>query len=953
MYYPANAADPAGRPRHIAPLASADGVNSADRLAGALASGRSLIVFGESGMGKSYLADGIVRQLKGHGHEPIAVRATALVQHLPYAALRSALELRVPETPGTPPATTPATTPAPTPALVLARLNQRSGNHKPIVLVDDAHLLDSATAELLCVLVTAGSITLLLTAILVPDKDPSPDAAQTLRTITDLWVRQVADRIDIAPLSAPAADALVSELCDGAPLDLVTRIGVRERSAGSPLLLRELTRYALEGGLAVENHDTLTLHSAPPPARIIDILRGRLSALTPAQLHGLAVLGRVRSLPYNLSLSLFSGAGLRDLVLRGFAWQDHRGGSLVSAHQLYAECAMVLGDPAAIAGLEQALGDAVLAEVHHGRVITDSEAVVIDGCWAAGSTLGIEAGRHGAHTVAAVLVGAARHFNSGGYAGAALDAAWRAYEFDRSIAAVIEYSRALAATRKFTRALAVLVDAESTLTSAEEAVHLIRWWTKLASRQPVAPLELEQLAARAANWGFASDELDGEIAQVKLTIAYRRLDRRPVAEFAESIAHTSRYGLLVCARAASLAAIDWSLLGESTRATVMSRFSTELLQSQAISASSVPDSDIEAFIFAYGILGQLLDGVSLDESLRELDRRIAAAVRARDYATLPYFSYAAGEIARFRGDAAAAVTEFTAGQSRYARSDPRGLQAYLECRLAATLADVGRLEEAYAVLGQAEASAEELGKHDWATGIIAYTAAGIAAGAASLGRAEAPAGTNTGTADAAPSDKPAGPHTSGAVANFPILALKLMYRQFVEGADPATIVDNFEAVATTLNSRLITAAAIHIRAALERKPSALDDAAAAFAELGSYANARIASESAAELHQSQGDRPAALLSRIRAVDFAAQAGQLPPGTEPGALSLTDLLTDREREVALLAADGLSNKKIATVLFVSVRTVESHIYQARLKLGSGSRSDLASILRTDRGPEPPL
>ena len=211
MYYRANAEDPAGRPRHEAPLADADGTNSADRLATALATGRSLIVFGESGMGKSYLADGITRQLKCRGHTPISVRATALAQHVPFAALHSALELPALELPdsGTPGGPS-ASTAAPTPARVLARLNELSGNRKPIVLIDDAHLLDGESAELLCVLGTAGSITVLLTAMLVPARNPSAAAAETLRIITDLWVRQVADRIDIAPLSTTAADALIS-----------------------------------------------------------------------------------------------------------------------------------------------------------------------------------------------------------------------------------------------------------------------------------------------------------------------------------------------------------------------------------------------------------------------------------------------------------------------------------------------------------------------------------------------------------------------------------------------------------------------------------------------------------------------------------------------------------------------------------------------------------------------
>ena len=62
------------------------------------------------------------------------------------------------------------------------------------------------------------------------------------------------------------------------------------------------------------------------------------------------------------------------------------------------------------------------------------------------------------------------------------------------------------------------------------------------------------------------------------------------------------------------------------------------------------------------------------------------------------------------------------------------------------------------------------------------------------------------------------------------------------------------------------------------------------------------------------------------------------------------LTDREAEVAHLAADGRSDKEIAALLTVSIRTVQSHLAAAYRKLGVSSRTELGPLLPgpLDRG-----
>ncbi|WP_425863743.1 LuxR C-terminal-related transcriptional regulator [Arthrobacter sp. TWP1-1] len=66
-------------------------------------------------------------------------------------------------------------------------------------------------------------------------------------------------------------------------------------------------------------------------------------------------------------------------------------------------------------------------------------------------------------------------------------------------------------------------------------------------------------------------------------------------------------------------------------------------------------------------------------------------------------------------------------------------------------------------------------------------------------------------------------------------------------------------------------------------------------------------------------------------------------SEPAPLSLTEnegfKLTQRELQVARLAAKGMGNRAIADVMRVSIRTIEGHLYQVFAKLGINSRHDL--------------
>jgi DNA-binding NarL/FixJ family response regulator len=77
----------------------------------------------------------------------------------------------------------------------------------------------------------------------------------------------------------------------------------------------------------------------------------------------------------------------------------------------------------------------------------------------------------------------------------------------------------------------------------------------------------------------------------------------------------------------------------------------------------------------------------------------------------------------------------------------------------------------------------------------------------------------------------------------------------------------------------------------------------------------------------------------------AEAELRATGAKPRRVMLTGLeaLTASERRIAELAADGLTNREIAQMLFVTARTVEGHLTNVFNKLDVRARTELPTAL----------
>ncbi len=139
----------------------------------------------------------------------------------------------------------------------------------------------------------------------------------------------------------------------------------------------------------------------------------------------------------------------------------------------------------------------------------------------------------------------------------------------------------------------------------------------------------------------------------------------------------------------------------------------------------------------------------------------------------------------------------------------------------------------------------------------------------------------------------------------------------------------------------------HARALAAGDGSALAEVSQAFEERGMILLAAEAAAESSRALRRRGRTGSALIwaTRARALAGRCEGARTPILAE---LDFDVPLTRREREVATLAARGLTNRQIASLLVASVRTIDNHLHHAYEKLGIGGRDELSSLLLPQLG-----
>ncbi len=788
--------------------------------------GRGLVLAGPHGVGRSTLARECTRLAHRRGRPALWTAATRSTRSQPFGAFARVL----------------SPSPAGPPGLAEARaeLLGRLGGRRGLLVVDDAHLLDDASAALVHQLAAEAA-----TVVTVSTGERSPDA------IVALWKDRMAERLDVPALTRDQVGEVLEAVAGHT--DPATAYRLWHATGGNSMLLAELVRSGRADGRFADRHGVWRWEGPPPAAggRLGELVADRLAALDARTRSALHVLALAEPIGLAMFERFFPPKAVAALEDQGLV-RLRRSGRRVDLHVAPPVVGEVLR-----AGLSVTATRAIAR-----RLLVELEAV--------GARRREDLPRLGALMLAG---------GDWGDTGRLLAAA-RAARDDLDAGLAV---RLLAAIR-----------AQG---GAGHAVDL---------------LEADVLACRGD---------DGTAAALR-----RALDRAAGA--------TER------ARATALAsAVSWSPAAPyEPAADGVPTAWTSLTRATARASAGARDAalaDIDAALAAagraeHGELHLRLAAADLRCRILVHTGRLADAERlARDRhadavtGPLPGLtaSWAAvlGRILLRRGAVREALPRLSEAAAVLRDADFGGRRVATLHLLAEALSAAGRTGEARATLAEAAAVPPPAGRDAEAELAAARAAAACGDIPDALDRCRSVA---------------AAARASGAHAHE-MLALHELARL----GEARAVLARLRRLAELVGDPLY---ADHAAALATADSAALESAGARFASIDALPLAAETCRHAAAGHAATGHSALAATARIRAREYLAWCpGWAAPA--PDAVPAAPVLTAREREIALLAAGGSSDRDIAELLTVSVRTVQNHLHRAYAKLHTSGRRELAALL----------